>query len=273
MKNALIKIFKKDKNIIIGAIHFAPLLGYPDYPGFEITLESALKDLAAFEEGGVDGVIIENNYDVPHKINVDKNTVDIMVKLGKEIRNKTNLPIGVNVLWNDFKSALFIARAIEAQFIRIPVFVDKVETDYGVIEGNPKEVINYRKEIKATDVAIFTDIHVKHAKLLNNKTIQESAIEAAREGSDALIVTGKWTGDAPEINDLQKTKKAVGDFPILVGSGTNEDNIKDLFAYANGAIVSTSLKEGSKISSEVNVKKYDQRIDINKVKKIVSIIK
>ena len=86
MKNSLSEIFNKDRNIIIGAIHFAPLLGYKDFPGYEVVLKNAIEDLGAFQSGGVDGVIIENNYDIPHKIFVEKETVELMTRLGKEIK-------------------------------------------------------------------------------------------------------------------------------------------------------------------------------------------
>ena len=57
----LAKIFKKRKNIIIGAIHFPPLLGYKDFPGLDVALKNAFADLRALETGGADGVIFENN--------------------------------------------------------------------------------------------------------------------------------------------------------------------------------------------------------------------
>lgn len=269
MKNILIEIFKKEKNIIIGAIHFAPLLGYPDYPGFEITLNNALKDLIAFEEGGADGVIIENNYDIPHKIFVDKETVGLMTQLGREIKSKTKIPVGISVLWNDYKSALTIAKNIGAQFIRVPVFVDNVHTSYGDVFAKPEAVLEYRKKIGAEDVALFTDIHVKHAELLDKKTIEESAIEAIKFGSDALIITGKWTGDAPNIDELKKVRDSIGNFTVLIGSGADSNNIKKLLNYANGAIVSTSLKEGKVKDKEVNVKMWGQRIDKKKVTELL----
>ncbi len=259
------KIFNKDKNIIIGAIHFPPLFGYKDFPGIEVALKNALADLKAFEDGGVDGIIIENNYDLPHKIIVEKETVEMMIFLGKEIKKKTNLPMGVSVLWNDYKSALLIAKTIGAKFIRIPVFVDNVKTDYGNVYGNPQDVLNYRKEIGAEDVLLFTDIHVKHAELLEKKSIKESTVQAIKSSSDALIVTGKWTGDAPNITDLKTVRDSVGDFPIFCGSGVDEKNIKNLFKYADGAIVSTSLKEGIGDESEINIKSYSQRISNQKV--------
>ena len=88
MKNSLSEIFNKDRNITIGAIHFAPLFGYKDFPGYEVILKNSLEDLTAFQGGGVDGVIIENNYDIPHKIFVEKEIVNMMTRLGKEIKKK-----------------------------------------------------------------------------------------------------------------------------------------------------------------------------------------
>ncbi len=272
MKNILNKIFKKDKNIIIGAIHFPPLFGYKDFPGLDVALKNALDGLKSFEDGGADGIIIENNYDVPHKIIVDKETVKMMIYLGREIKKAMRIPMGVSVLWNDYKSALFIAKEIGAQFIRVPVFVDKVKTDYGEVFGNPKDVLDCRREMGAENIALFTDIHVKHAELLDKKTIESSAIEAIKFGSDALIITGKWTARAPILDDLIVVKNTAKNFPILIGSGIDKKNIKKLFEYANGAIVSTSLKEGNNVDSGPNIKSWRQRIDKNKVEELIKIL-
>lgn len=265
--NKLKKIFKKDKNIIIGAIHFPPLLGYPNFPGYKIALNNALKDLTAFEKGGVDGIIFENNYDIPHKIFVDSSIAASMAFLGEKIKAKTKLPLGISVLWNDYRAALSIAKILDLQFIRIPVFVDKVKTDYGIIEGKPKEIIQYRKLLNADDVALFTDIHVKHAKLLSKNSIITSAKIAIKNRSDAIIITGKWTGQSPNMEELKLLKNSIGLFPMLAGSGTDKNNIKSIFKYASGAIVSTSLKSGAqKLKNEINVKSYIKRINKNKVK-------
>lgn len=267
------KIFKKKKNIIIGAIHFPPLLGYPDFPGFDIALKNAMKDLRALERGGVDGIIFENNYDIPHKEYVDSSVVASMTFLGEKIKKATKLPVGISILWNDYRAALSIAKILNLQFIRIPVFVDKVKTSYGVIEGSAKDVTDFRRAIKAENVALFTDIHVKHAELLSKNDIVASAKLAIEKGSDALIITGKWTGQSPDLSEMDLVRKSIGDFPIFVGSGTDENNVKNLFKYADGTIVSTSLKVGSNKKDEINVKGYEQRTELKKVKKLVQCVK
>lgn len=273
MQNKFYQIFKKKNGVIIGAIHFPPLLGYSESPNFKISLNNALKDLKAFENGGVDGIIFENNYDIPHKETVGPETVAMMTSLGEKIKKETSLPVGVSVLWNDFRAALSISKTIGAKFIRIPVFVDKVKTDYGVITGDSKAVKDFQKKIGAEDITLLTDIQVKHAEILNKRPIEKSALEAIRNGTDALIVTGKWTGDAPNLDELAAVRKSVADFPIIIGSGADENNIDDLLKYANGAIVSTSLKAGNQNKKEVNLKTWKQRIDKNKVKKFIQKIR
>lgn len=271
MKNALTQIFRKDRGVIIGALHLPPLPGYPDFPGINVAIENALKDLRALEDGGVDGVIFENNYDIPHTEFVSTEVADAMETVGKRLRQATKLPLGVSVLWNDYRTALTIAKALGCQFIRVPVFVDTVEASCGVIRGEPSEVVSYRKKINGEAIALFTDVHVKHSKLLSPYSLEESAVRAVSQGADVLIVTGNWTGESPDLTHLKRVRSVVGDFPILVGSGLKKENKKELFSIANGAIVSTSLKDGGAKIDEVNVKSYAQRVDINKVRQLVAI--
>ena len=266
-------IFKKEKNIIIGAVHLPPLLGFKDFPGFKTAIKNILSDIRACEKGGVDAIIFENNYDNPHTINVDPEIIAAMTFIGEKIRHATKLPIGISVLWNDYRTALAIAKTLDLQFIRIPVFVDDVETSYGKVFGEAKKVIAYRKKIKAEHIALFTDIHVKHAKLLSKHSLIESAKLAKQHGSDAVIITGKWTGDAPVTTDIETIRNNLKHFPILLGSGVSAENAINLLRHANGAIVSTSLKSGTNKPHEVNVKSYEQRINRSKVKKLTQSLK
>ncbi|MBU4332717.1 BtpA/SgcQ family protein [Patescibacteria group bacterium] len=269
------KIFKT-KTPIIGMVHFPPLLGYRGFPGIDACLRKSLADAKMLQQGGVDAIIMENNYDVPHHEFVGPETVAAMTLLINIIMKSVSVPIGVNVLWNDYRSAFSIAKVCGAKFIRVPVFVDSVETDYGKIMANPEKVLAFRKEIKADDVAIFADIQVKHAQMLNKRSLAESAKEAVQKGADAIIITGKWTGDAPNTLDLEQARLAAGSkFPIFAGSGADKNNARKLLQYVNGIIIGTCLKTG-KIRSrerEVNLKAWEEKISLKKTREFMEKVK
>ncbi len=152
------KLFGIDKPII-GALHFTPLLGFSGFNGFEDILKAAVSDAKAFESGGIDAIIIENNYDLPHRIMVEPETVASMTYLGSEIKKKTKLRLGVSVLWNDYRAAFAIAKVIGAEFIRVPAFVDDAKTDFGTAIAEPEKVKDCRKRLSAEHVQIFADLN------------------------------------------------------------------------------------------------------------------
>ena len=259
-------------NFIIGAVHFPALLGYDEFPGLEIAYKNAVTDIQAFEQGGANAIIIENNYDLPHTETVSASIVASLSMLATQLKETTNLPMGISVLWNDYEAALSIAKLADLDFVRVPVFVDSVKTDYGIITGNPEKVTTYRKKIDAEDVAIFADIHVKHAEIVSDYTLLESAQKAAQHGANGLIITGQWTGDAPMLEDFKLLQDGGIELPLIVGSGLNHENATELMNTADGAIVSTALKESGNEDHEINVKGYASRISEAKVSQLVKLL-
>ncbi len=264
-------LFNKNKKIIIGSLHLPPLIGIDGHMDFEKGKKFVLKDFLAFQDGGVDAVIYENNYDIPHTEFLNIPQVVEMTRYGEVLKKISKIPLGVSTLWNDYTTSLSISSLLGMNFIRVPVFVDKVKTSYGIIEGDPKSVIDMKRLVDAKNISIFTDIHVKHAKLISKLSLVQSAKKAIKYGSNGLILTGKWTGDAPNMDQLKMLRKGVGNFPIILGSGVDIDNISDLLKYADGVIVSTSLKKNSSKGHRINIKPYENRVSKLKVKKLVKL--
>lgn len=230
---------------VIGVIHLPPLLGYPEFTSMEATLALALKDLHSLQRGGVDGVIVENEYDHPHQFTVGPEIVASFTWMMHKVMEQAQVPVGLEVLLNDWQASLAIAKACGAAFVRLDFFVDRVRVKDRVIEPDPAEIVAYRRKLKAEHVAILADIQVKYSELLEEKSLTTSAQQAVAGGADAIIVTGRATGDMPALTDLQEAREAVGDFPVLVGSGTTPANVAEVFQYADGAIIGTALKSGS----------------------------
>src|SRR4051812_46121449 len=98
----------------------------PGAPRSHMTLseieEYVLRDGDTLVRGGVDALLIENFGDVPFfPGRVPATTVQHMTALAEAVRNTTNLPLGINVLRNDGLSALGIATAAGAKFIRVNI--------------------------------------------------------------------------------------------------------------------------------------------------------
>jgi hypothetical protein len=247
------RMFGREK-VVIGMVHLLPLPGSPRWGGdLSRVLEAARRDAMALEKGGVDGIIVENFGDAPFpKGPIEPHTLAAMTIVAKAVKDTVSIPVGINVLRNDSRSAMAIAYAIGGSFIRVNVHTGVMITDQGIIEGDAYRTLRYRG-LLGTDVKIFADVLVKHAFPFGEKAIGELAIDTAERGlADALIVTGSRTGEPVDIRRLVEVKEAVPRLPVFVGSGVDESNVTELLSVADGVIVGTSLKEGGVITNPVD---------------------
>lgn len=255
------------KNPLIGMIHFPPLIGYPDFPGFDYIADKMLKEAKIIEDAGFSAIIIENNYDAPHSEKITAPAAAMFASLAMILQDNIQIPFGLDILWNDFETSFAICASTKASFFRVPAYVDTVMTSYGLMKARATEIIKMRHDLGLDDIVILADIQVKHSEMVDkNKTLTESAKEAIKMGADGIIVTGKWTGDAPKTDDLSEVRNAAGNFPIIIGSGATTENLQTLLKYSDGIIVGTALKEGEITTKdkEINLKPFEFCIDKNR---------
>lgn len=250
-KNVLLEIYPVSKPII-GTLHLMPLPGAPHYKGQSMgeLLEYTLDEVKDLIEVGVDGLIVENHGDIPY-IKPDDfgyETVAAMTYIGSEVQkyaSEHGVAIGINCLANCAIPALAIGKAVGAKFVRVNQFVNAYVANEGFVEGLAGKILRFRSHIKADDIAIFTDVHVKHGShsIVADRSISEQAKDALFFCGDVLICTGSRTGDAPDEQDLRDIK-VTPDTPVIVGSGLTYENARLLLSIADGAIVASYFKEG-----------------------------
>jgi membrane complex biogenesis BtpA family protein len=250
--------------LLIGMVHLPAL---PGAPRAQVPLdaieERALAEGRALHAAGFDGVIIENYGDNPfHKDAVEPITVASMTRLvGALCRALPGWRIGVNVLRNDVRSALSIAAATGARFVRVNVHVGATATDQGVIEGRAAETLRLRRAWDAK-VEIWSDVHVKHGRSLAHETVEREAEDAATRGmADALIVSGTGTGHAANPDDVRAVAALDLGVPVIVGSGVSADNVAQLFRFADGVIVGTALKQGGRTVAPLDPERVRRFVD------------
>jgi hypothetical protein len=253
----------KTRTPIIGVVHLLPLPTSPRWGGnLKAVIQRAEQEAAALASGGVDGIIVENFFDAPFTKNqVDPAVVSAMTVVVQRIKNLVTLPIGLNVLRNDGKSAMAIAYATQAQFIRVNVLTGVMATDQGLIEGEAHQLLRYRREL-GCDVKILADVLVKHARPLGSPNLTVAVKDTIERGlADAIILSGWATGSPPNQEDLELAIGEANGTPVFIGSGANWQNIATLMQAANGVIVSSSLKRHGRIEQPIDPIRVSQFVE------------
>ncbi len=245
---------------LIGVVHLAPMPGDPLHAGegFGAVSDHAIRDAEALVAGGVDAVILENFGSVPFSKGtpgqrIPPHQTATLAILAATIRERFEVPVGVNCLRNDARSAIGIAAASGASFVRVNVHTGAHVTDQGLIEGEAHETLRYRQELGAADVAILADVLVKHGVPLVPIEPEAATHDCLDRGlADGVVVTGTATGAPVDRDLLARVRSAAGDRLVVVGSGLTPDNAGDLAPLADGAIVGTWLKRDGVVRNPVD---------------------
>lgn len=264
--NALQTIFKK-KKVVIGVIHSLPLPGSPEYQGepLEKIYAFAVAEAERYVKGGVHGLIVENHGDIPFSKpeDIGHETSATMAVMTESVRQRVKVPVGINVLANGAMTALAVAQASNAQFIRVNQWANAYVANEGIIEGPAAKATRYRAWLRANHIKVFADVHVKHGShaIVADRSIEELTRDAEFFDADVVIATGQRTGDAAALDEVKTIKEAT-QLPLLIGSGVTEENMIDLLQIADGVIVASSLKEEGVWWTPVSEKKVRSLMNV-----------
>ena len=230
---------------IIGMVHLPPLPGSPRATlRLADVIERAVADAEQLVAGGVDALMIENFGDVPFfPGRVPAITVAAMTRAARAVKERCSVPLGINVLRNDGLSALSVAVAVEANFVRVNVLCGARVTDQGVVAGIAHDLLRLRQQLDARQIQILADVDVKHSAPLAVRPIADEVADTLQRGcADALIISGAGTGLPLQPSHLEAAKESAGDAPVLAGSGVSAESIATLAPLADGFIVGSALK-------------------------------
>ncbi|MFH1343313.1 MAG: BtpA/SgcQ family protein [Pseudomonadota bacterium] len=239
---------------LIGVVHLPALPGSPAgmFSMEEIT-ERAVGDARVLRDAGFDAVIVENFGDAPFTANeLPPASIAGMAIAAEHIRRDVGIRIGINALRNDAQSALGIAAAVGAAFVRVNLHTGVAATDQGMLEGKADQTLRYRKQL-GRSIAILADVHVKHAVAISEPDLAQAARTTAYRGlADGLIVTGPATGEAANLDDVKCVREAVPDRRVFVGSGVTAETVATFLTAASGVIVGTAIKVDGRTDNPVD---------------------
>lgn len=205
-------------------------------------VDRATRDARALQAGGCDAIIVENMGDVPYVRGPNPpEAVAAATVATAAVTRAVDLPVGVQLLAGANRQALGIAIAAGCAFIRVEAFAYAHVADEGLLQASAAELTRTRAAL-GVDVAIYADVAKKHAAhaLTADLSLADLCHGHVFCGADALIITGRHTGQPPEVADLEVARAA--GVPVVVGSGTTPANAAALAAVADAVIVGSALK-------------------------------
>lgn len=208
------------KTSIIGMLHLAG-----DDP-----VERALEEAVIYSKVGIDGVIVEDFHG---------NVQDVEDTL--ETFSKVNFPleIGVNVLSEPY-SSFEIADLYGASFVQ-----------FDSMQSGDLEIETYKKlRSSFPNICVLGGVRFKY-KSSTGRSLEEDLAEAVSL-CDAIVTTGEGTGKETPIEKLRDFRRVLGNFPLIVGAGVNENNISEQSKIVDGAIIGSAFKPYSDTTKKVD---------------------
>jgi membrane complex biogenesis BtpA family protein len=246
---------------LVGVVHLPALPGSPraDLRGGASACVARIvagvrRDVDALASAGFDAVVVENFGDAPFEPGaVSPVTVACMTACVGAAVSASKSAVGVNILRNDVRSALGVAAATGAAFVRVNVHVGAVVADQGLIEGRAHETMRDRAAWGCNGIAVWADVDVKHAAPLAPRPVGEVTKDAVLRGlADAVLVTGQATGAAVDAKALAAVRAATK-VPVLVASGAIPEDLPRLADLgADGVIVGSWLRRDGRAGGPID---------------------
>lgn len=248
----IIKKFKTDKPII-AMCHLLPLPNEPGYNrnlGINYIINCAKKDVDVLQNSNIDGILFSNEFGYPYAQNVSKLTVATMARIIGELKRYINVPVGVDCMY-DALSTIDLASATDSDFYRITLH-PSFPIDYELGLTRLGEYFRYANRINLDTETALINIEPSMKLAQNNNNI-ESLVNAIsiQLKSQTLCVSANTLENLSSIyyNCLKKLKT---DNKLMCDGGCNENNIKNIMKYVDGAIVGTALKSNQILTNQID---------------------
>ena len=249
----LTELFDTEKPVI-GLLHLQPLPGDPlFYPGGSIVqvTDAAKRDLEALQEGGVDGVLITNEFSLPYEKHVSPVTLAAMARVIGALTGDMSCTWGAEAIY-DGDATIELCAAVEAQFTRC-MFTGAWAGDLGLIDRDFAHTMRLKSALRLDDLKLFHFATSEGEVYLNDRTTAEIADSLVFNCMpDALVVGGEAAGRGPSDALVDSVRAAAPDVPVVCGTGCRESTVADVFSRCDGAFVGTCLKQNGQLRAPVD---------------------
>lgn len=247
------ELFRTERPII-GLLHLHALPGDPFFlTGSSIydVIEAARADLLALQEGGVDGVLITNEFSLPYEKKVSTVTTASLAMVTGALSPLFTVPYGVEAIY-DGDATIEVCAATGASFTRC-LFTGAWAGDLGLIDRNVAHTLRLKKALGLDALRLFYFVTSEGEVFLNDRSTTDITKTLLFNcHPDSLVVGGSAAGENPDAGLVRTVRKAANGVPVVCGTGCRLDNVEEILSAGDGAFVGTTFKKDGKFEGPVD---------------------
>ncbi len=257
-------LFKVQKPVI-AMLHLDPLPGDPRF-GFNNKMKDVVKhakeDLKALQFGGVDGVLISNEFSLPYEREMSFVTPASLARVVGELKADLKIPFGIDCI-SDGLATIETAAAVEADFVR-GTFSGVYVGDGGFYNNDFSKLLRRKAALHLDNLKMLYFINPESDRNLDIRDIKDIANSTIfKAHPDGLCISAKAAGEGVSNELISHIKKNTSNTLVICNTGCNLETIEEKLNISDAAIVGTYFKENGQFESE----NYENtRIDSERVK-------
>lgn len=264
------KLFGVEKPII-AMLHLDPLPGDPRWrygDTMESVVQHALADLKALQDGGVDGILISNEFSLPYQRHMNFVTPAAMAYVVGRLREHIRVPFGVDCI-SDGEATIELAAAVGAAFVR-GTFCGVYVGDGGLYNNDFSALLRRKAALHLDNLKMLYFINPESDRNLDTRPLADIAKSTIfKAHPDGLCISANAAGQDVDDALITSVKEANPEVVVLCNTGCRPDTIVRKLRCGDAAVVGTYFKEGGKLEDS---RLRNLRVDESRVKEFMAVV-
>ena len=259
------------KKPIIAMLHLDPLPGDPRWhygDSVEAVVQHALEDLRALQNGGVDGILISNEFSLPYQRHMNFVTPAVMAYVVGRLKDEIRVPFGVDCI-SDGEATIELAAAVGADFVR-GTFCGVYVGDGGLYNNDFSALLRRKAALHLDNLKMLYFINPESDRNLDTRPLADIAKSIIfKAHPDGLCISANAAGQDVDDALITSVKEANPEVVVLCNTGCRPDTIVRKLRCGDAAVVGTYFKEGGKLE---NQQLGNLRVDVNRVREFMDVV-
>lgn len=259
------------KKPIIAMLHLDPLPGDPRWhygDSMEAVVQHALEDLRALQNGGVDGILISNEFSLPYQRHMNFVTPAAMAYVVGRLKDEIRVPFGVDCI-SDGEATIELAAAVGADFVR-GTFCGVYVGDGGLYNNDFSALLRRKAALHLDNLKMLYFINPESDRNLDTRPLADIAKSTIfKAHPDGLCISANAAGQDVDDALITSVKEANPEVVVLCNTGCRPDIIVRKLRCGDAAVVGTYFKEGGKLEDS---RLRNLRVDESRVKEFMAVV-